>query len=131
MKNILLCCLLITGLAGCMNHSNLTKNTVNSANKNDVCEQTCHKRFDACKVECTDNCSNCNKRSNQTSRKNYRKYVHEECVKGGFIARDLNSYRDPLQCKKVSCNCAADLDSCIQSCNGVIRKQLKAPSFCC
>lgn len=131
MKNILLCCLLMTGLAGCMSHSIQDKNTVKSAVNIDACIKTCLKRFDSCKVDCSDSCHHCRIKSNKTSRKNYRKYVHEECVKGGFIARDLNSYRDPLQCKKVSCNCRADLDGCIQSCDGVIRKQLKAPPFCC
>jgi hypothetical protein len=42
----------------------------------------------------------------------------------------LNSYRDPLQCRKVTCNCHADYQVCIQSCSGVIHKQLRVASAC-
>ncbi len=130
MKNILLCCLLLSLLGGCANHDIYTKNATGTKSIA-VCKLSCQKQYASCAASCTNNCHNCKIKSTQTAGKNFQKYIHEECVKGGFIARDMNSYRDPLQCRKVSCNCCADLNICIQSCSGVINKQLKAAATCC
>jgi hypothetical protein len=35
------------------------------------------------------------------------------------VSRDLNSYRDPLQCRKVTCDCLADNNVCKASCRGL------------
>ena len=124
MKKILLCCFFVLCMTGCA-RQNIPAGPVTA------CTSACHVQFSNCSALCTDNCGTCKSKSVYTAKKNFEEYVHEECVKGGFIARELNSYRDPLQCLKVSCNCCADLSVCLQACKGLIQKRLRAAPKCC
>lgn len=44
--------------------------------------------------------------------------------------RELNSYRDPLQCRKVTCDCLSDFAICKKGCTGVIPTKLQAVPYC-
>jgi hypothetical protein len=44
--------------------------------------------------------------------------------------RGLKSYHDPLQCRKVTCNCPSDFITCNQGCTGVIQKKLRSVPYC-
>jgi len=117
---LLLCCLFIC-LSGCATqHMQQVKQ----------CKAVCLQKFNECRSTCTNNCPNCSASSSHTSSTNYAKYVHQERIMGGIVARELNSYRDPLQCRKVSCNCSADLSTCAQNCTGIIQKRLEAVPYC-
>ncbi|MDP3268297.1 MAG: acyltransferase [Legionella sp.] len=94
------------------------------------CTMMCAQRFETCNQLCTNNCKNCSASSTHTSRENFLKYMHEKRLMGGFVTRRLNSYRDPLQCRKVTCNCKADLMACKQGCTGVVRKGLQTVPYC-
>jgi hypothetical protein len=122
----LCCCLLFIGLTSCVTQ----QKTVLQKQNIKQCLVMCETRFGSCKSKCTNNCSKCSASSSFTSATNYKKYVHEEQVEGGLIARGLNSYRDPLQCRKVTCNCNADLMTCTQNCTGVIQKSLRSVPDC-
>ncbi len=104
-------------------------NILNS-NSSKSCLAQCSQRFESCRVSCVNNCAVCSAKANREMIKNYSGYVHEEQVEGGYVMRGLKSYRDPLQCRKVSCNCYADLMTCEQNCTGVIHKQLRAVPHC-
>ena len=86
--------------------------------------------FAVCKERCVDNCAICSAKADYSAIKNYDEYVHEKIIEGGTITRSLKSYRDPLQCRKVTCNCYADLSICEQTCAGIIHKQLRAVPYC-
>lgn len=94
------------------------------------CLMMCKVKMNDCVKTCHNNCQACNVSACQSTAKNYHKYTHEQIVKGGFIARDLNSYHDPLQCRKVTCNCPSDYNICIQACSGVIHKCLQVAPTC-
>lgn len=94
------------------------------------CSLICTQHLHSCQDNCTNNCPACSQDSSYTSLTQYLKYVQEKQIQGGFITRGLNSYRDPLQCRKVSCNCAADYITCKQGCTGVIHKKLRAVPYC-
>lgn len=94
------------------------------------CLAQCNQSFKSCSTLCVNNCATCSAKANRDMIENYSEYVHEERVEGGYVMRRLKSYRDPLQCRKVSCNCSADLSICEQSCTGVIHKQLRAVPYC-
>lgn len=94
------------------------------------CLALCTQRFAACQQTCVNNCANCSASSKRSTILNYAKYVHEEQVEGGYVTRSLKSYRDPLQCRKVTCNCYADLSVCEQNCTGIIHKQLRTVPYC-
>lgn len=88
------------------------------------CTMGCIQQLDLCKKTCINNCPNCSAASTCTATKNYQRYVHQKRIEGGIITRELNSYRDPLQCRKVTCNCPMDFITCKQGCTGIIHKQL-------
>lgn len=94
------------------------------------CKQLCLDKFNSCTSTCVNNCRACSLESSYNSGKNYTKYVHEQQIQGEIIARELNSYRDPLKCRKITCNCSADLNTCTQGCTGVIHKRLQTVPFC-
>lgn len=94
------------------------------------CQSLCEKRFDKCNQNCRNNCQQCVAYAKQKASENYLYYQHEQYLKGGVIARDLQSYRDPLQCRKITCSCPADFELCMQSCGGIIQKRLQAAPVC-
>lgn len=94
------------------------------------CKMSCDQRKAACSKTCRNNCAQCSTAANNRRVVQYNHYVHEQRVKGKNIALQLNSFRDPLQCRKVTCNCAADYQICLQSCGGVIQKTLKNAPLC-
>jgi hypothetical protein len=122
----LICSVLLLSNLGCMNqHANITKSSDPKQ-----CLAQCTQRFESCKTLCVNNCAVCSAKANQNMVENYSEYVHEEQVEGGYVMRGLKSYRDPLQCRKVTCNCYADLITCEQNCTGIIHKQLRAVPYC-
>ncbi|KTC66138.1 acyltransferase (plasmid) [Legionella adelaidensis] len=122
--NRLLWCFLFLLLASCHRSVEVVHYQV-------ACKLVCLKKFDACINNCRDSCSNCSACSSKATANSYKQYVHEELVQGGFLVRQLNSYRDPLKCRKPTCNCKADRRVCEQSCEGVIHKRLQVPPTCC
>ncbi|KTD16165.1 acyltransferase [Legionella jordanis] len=100
---------------------------MSAAEKNRIatCQITCEQKARACKATCRNNCQGCCASSTKTTLKNYRRYRHEVCVKGDFLTLQLNSFRDPLQCRKTTCDCRADYQVCVQACSGMVYKSLQ------
>lgn len=94
------------------------------------CKMRCLQQLHSCKQRCNDSCSICLVNSMESSASHYFNYTNEKQVEGGYINRRLKSYRDPLQCRKVSCSCMADLSTCNQACTGVIEKRLQSLPYC-
>lgn len=117
---------LIMGLISCAGHYS----QLNRHGAVNQCKQLCVQKLQSCRSTCVNNCPNCCGVARVNSATNYAKYVHEQRIKGVFIARELNSYRDPLQCRKITCNCSADFSTCTQNCTGVIQKRLQAVPYC-
>lgn len=123
----LILCIAVVSLAACASH----KNSVKASHELAACKMKCQQSFNACNQVCFKNCRQCSTCSSAMTAKSYNQYKHQQCVQGGIIARNLNSYRDPLQCRKTTCECPADYRVCIQSCAGVIHKRLQVPPTCC
>jgi hypothetical protein len=113
-------------ILGCAAHVKEPSTRSNMA----ACARSCEQRADTCEKFCRNSCQQCRDLSLQRAAQHYSQYVHEELVEGGAILRNLNSYQNPLQCRKTTCNCRADYRVCIQSCGGVIRKSLQAAPVC-
>lgn len=94
------------------------------------CNMTCAQHFEFCRQHCVNNCPTCSYLSQRTAAENFGKYVHERKVEGKKVMRELNSYRDPLQCRKVTCDCLSDFAICKKGCAGVIPKKLQAVPYC-
>ncbi|MCX7117118.1 MAG: hypothetical protein NTW94_04290 [Legionellales bacterium] len=97
------------------------KVSVQRANDRVFCLATCQQKLQHCLKACSNNTAACHRASCQQSRHDYQQYVHEQCVAGGFIVRELNSYHDPLQCRKMTCDCGADYHTCADFCDGTIQ----------
>ncbi|MDX1837147.1 acyltransferase [Legionella taurinensis] len=95
-----------------------------------ACTLSCEQKARACNKVCRNNCAQCTAYNFQTAAKNFNHYFHESAVNGQIIKRDLNSYFDPLQCRKTTCNCRGDYVACVQSCGGVVKKRLQAAAVC-
>ena len=117
---------LLLYLAGCSKNNQITIKD----HKNKSCIAHCIARFDSCKNLCKNNCSRCSFKNHRSAENNFLNYLHEVQIEGGYITRRLNSYRDPLQCRKVSCSCQSDLMTCEQNCTGLIHKQLGFVPHC-
>jgi len=94
------------------------------------CRLQCEKRAEQCVQLCKNSCPRCREKVFKETVENYQTYVRQTVLQGQTVARELKSYASPLTCRKVSCHCAADYHVCLQSCTGVIVKQLRAPSSC-
>ena len=94
------------------------------------CGAICAQRFEACNQQCTDSCPLCSFVADKAAVEGSVRYKQEKIIMGGYFNRRLKSYRDPLQCRKVTCSCAADLMTCEQNCTGMIHKQLRAVPHC-
>lgn len=105
--------------------------SVKRANELLLCKKNCQQHLIACSQICHNNCQECSQSAHCKAAHNYYRYRHQQYVQGGILARELNSYRDPLQCRKITCDCAADYKVCTQSCEGLIRKRLQAAPICC
>ena len=119
-------CLGILILTGC-SHQTVDQSVINKQS----CIALCQKHLEACRKNCQDSCVNCVASANRHMARRYNKYMHEEWVQGKVVTRELQSYRDPLQCRKNTCNCRVDYTICTQSCNGTIYKRLQRAPICC
>lgn len=122
---VLMTCLLFF-VSACSEHRVIRETNIEFEN----CSQGCEIKQEKCQESCRNNCVQCSAHANQTSKLSYRQYQREQVIRGGTIARQLKSYRDPLQCRKTTCNCKADYQVCIQACGGKIHKELRAAPVC-
>lgn len=120
-------CLVLMSLVACSS----LQSSVKRANERTTCIQACQQELKQCNKICQNNCRECGKQAINNASRHYQKFVHEQQVQGGVLARELYSYRDPLQCRKVTCDCSADYTVCTQSCNGLIHKRLQVAPVCC
>jgi hypothetical protein len=96
-----------------------------------ACIDQCQIEKTHCEQRCSNGCKLCEKQNDTSMLKRYKTYIHEQCVQGERVALQLQSFRDPLQCRKISCDCPADHRICVSACRGKIRKYLQVTPFCC
>lgn len=94
------------------------------------CLFRCEQIFKSCQSQCHDSCRQCQKAADKQAWKSYRAYYNRMKIQGTYRPRDWLSFRDPLQCRKVTCSCIGDLNVCTQQCGGEIKKKLRATPYC-
>lgn len=97
-------------LSGCLSTHGIDKQQVKQ------CILRCEQRLDNCLKKCHDHCENCIRKSNLTTENSYDRYINEQKIQGAGVIRQLNSYRDPLKCRKLTCNCKLDYKLCSNLC---------------
>lgn len=96
-----------------------------------ACVKQCDIKKAACLRQCRYSCRNCDKAEHAKMVARYKTYVHEQNVQGERVALQLQSFKDPLQCRKTSCDCYADHRICTSACKGKIQKRLLVAPYCC
>ena len=86
-----------------------------------ACKINCQIKARACTRLCRNNCRSCAFFAHQKAAHSYCQFEHEQIVQGGIISRELNSYRDPLQCRKITCDCITDYRACAKTCTMPLR----------
>lgn len=89
------------------------------------CENVCLAELHTCAEICQNSCPVCQAKSVERARQNNARYVWLQRAQGHIIAREVNSFRDPLSCTKVTCDCEDDFKICKQQCHGQIKPTLK------
>ncbi len=95
-----------------------------------ACKWQCTVIKQRCEQVCKNNCQNCTAFSNAEAAVHFNQYKHQQNIQGSIVALELQSFRDPLQCRKPTCDCTTDFSVCLQSCQGKIRKHLKVVKPC-
>lgn len=126
MRAIFLTCCIAFLLCACV--SNPAMQQKESAEH--ACKIACEHQLIRCEHLCEDNCCQCRFNSQQETLLAYNQYRHEQHVQGKDVALELQSFRDPLQCTKKTCECQADYRVCIQACEGKIRKRMQIVGPC-
>lgn len=112
---------LLLVLAGCKTYQGFSLN-------NQVllaCQKACWASQKICQTQCQNNIDNCESAASQNTKKMFCRYKHEQYIQGNIVARELKSYRDPLQCRKITCDCWADYRVCRAACTPIIHKRLQ------
>lgn len=122
---LMLCCM-IALITSCASYERLMTHSHERA----VCKASCQQRQMACNKTCENNCPNCCLIANQRAARDYQHYKKRQKIQGYGVVRQLNSYRDPLQCRKTTCECPTDYRTCIQTCTGKIPKRLQVAPSC-
>jgi len=81
------------------------------------CKMRCDERMAQCNHMCTNTFPKCQAKGKKVAAMTYARYVNQQQIAGKPINRDLNSYYDPLQCTKTTCNCQADIRACYRVCS--------------
>lgn len=89
------------------------------------CRMQCEQRFQCCLKVCDDNKALCRMKSKVRAAMHFSQYRQQQNVKGQIVSEELNSFRDPLACRKTTCDCVEDKNMCQQACRGSIRKRLQ------
>ncbi len=94
------------------------------------CKLACEERLKQCSQVCRNSCQNCTKLSNAEAAVHFIQYKKQQNIQGQIVALEMKSFQDPLKCRKTTCDCKADFGLCIQSCRGIIRKNLRVVTHC-
>lgn len=103
---------------------------VDNAREKKACHLQCLNALDKCKIQCKNNCRECNVLANMQAASRFIEYKKRQSMQGKMVNEELQSFKDPLQCRKVTCSCQEDYRVCKQSCIGKVYKYLKANPAC-
>jgi hypothetical protein len=112
---------MVLGLSACMSSVDLAA----QRHERQVCEHRCDTRAQQCQTQCRDNRDSCAQQVQANTKKNYKAYRNGRCIEGKIPILELQSFRDPLQCLKKTCDCADDYRVCKRACSGIIDKRLQ------
>lgn len=127
----LIACFFILLLAGCAaKYEKYYEFKVPASAEGEQCIETCNKTKQNCQNMCTNDTSLCQKNMMLQAKLEYGDYIKEKRTEGSQINRDLNSFYDPLQCSKISCDCDRDYRACYRMCGGKVKVKKRCIANC-
>lgn len=91
-----------------------------------ACYRHCEQQNDQCTQICDDNQNVCRAKNDAMTAARFVRYQHQQAVKGQIMIAELPAFRDPLACRKTTCDCEQDKRMCKQACRGTIYKRLQS-----
>ena len=85
----------------------------------------CDQRYQHCKQTCDENEKSCLAKSDARAAVHFARYQHQQNVKGQIVTEEVQAFRDPLACRKATCDCDQDKMMCQQAYRGSIYKRLQ------
>ncbi len=79
---------------------------------------------------CTNDSQLCYANANAQADTEYKRYVKQQKIEGRLIDYDQDSFLDPLQCAKLSCDCEADYRACYKMCGGFVQVNKRCVANC-
>lgn len=128
MKNlfqVIICALLIL-TSGCSYYQHY----VEKEQRLKSCHLNCLTKSRSCARICKNNCQECTGLVKLQAARMFKDYKKRRIVQKKVVAVELQSFQDPLKCRKVTCSCQDDYRICAQACKGKIYKHLKAKAVC-
>lgn len=122
----LIICLLLISTSSCSYYTQYVKKEQQLKS----CHLTCLAQKDYCNKTCKNNCQECTGLAKLQASQRFKDYKKRLTVQKKVVALELQSFQDPLQCRKVTCSCQDDYRVCAQACKGKIYKNLKAKAVC-
>lgn len=113
-------------LTSCASHQ---KSMVDAREKM-ACKTSCKHHFTACQRICDNSCPTCCLYGDERTNRSFAYYVQQQRIQGLGTIRNLDSYQDPLQCRKTTCDCPTDYQVCLQTCTKKIPKRLQMAPHC-
>ena len=117
---------ILIAITGCTSYNSY----VHVMREQAVCKEACHARMRDCTQTCYNSCQLCSASANCSAEMHYNKYKQQQRIQGEPVIRSLKSYRDPLQCRKTTCECTVDHNVCLQACTGKLPKRLQVAPVC-
>lgn len=102
-------------LMGC--HPNKASEVIPQEQTNQ-CDRQCLHEALLCQKTCLKSCATCQSKAQRRAEADDVAYVVTQKKQGLRVARELDSFRDPLVCQKVTCDCSQDYHTCRKRCRG-------------
>ena len=123
-REVIACCLLsymVLSLSSCSYY----KDFAHKEQEKTACHHVCQDKLRHCLAICHNSRHDCSVSAHMHASRQHQKYQREQMIQGQDEVLELNSFRDPLQCQKTTCECREDVRVCRQFCDGRIRKRLQ------
>jgi hypothetical protein len=86
----------------------------------------CDQRYQYCQKTCDDNLNLCRTKSDARAARHFARYQQQQNVKGQIVMEEVQAFREPLACRKMTCDCDQDKMMCQQAYRGSIYKRLQS-----
>ncbi|MDP3560001.1 MAG: hypothetical protein Q8R79_06625 [Legionellaceae bacterium] len=97
----------------------MTQKSIDARNAWLTCTAGCQAHLQSCNTTCQNSCVHCQMKREHWVAERYNIYERTQLIRGKSIVLEKASFRDPLACRKSTCDCRIDYKNCHAACRGV------------